>query len=320
MRIDRLSPTLWASLLLCLAMLPAVAQQSSVEPTVLYPGRNVVTVSSEAGIRSITVMQDPAQADLCEVRSVGPLTGCPTSDPIEISLNTASQSINVVVVLEKCDGSPPDRIPMSINTVWNLDEVLFPDIRVGEEVCREFRIRLDGQSRMQLEGPIGNRRFAPASDDFLDSVTSPDGGISFEFREPLPVPVPRGTTYLYNVCFRADEPGIYRFPVVTWIRRDQPAGGYTSYPVADTGVIRVLPEEERTMLEILESDRHEGIEGERIDPSISDSAAGLEIDSIGRPELTIRRNPAPPAATATAETTATPITVIRRVTIRGREE
>lgn len=323
MRIDRLPPTLWASLLLCLVTLPALAQQSSVGPSVLYPGENRLTVTSEAGIRSITLLPGPTRADLFEVRSAGELKGCPTSDLVEFSINTASQPVNLILVIEKCDGSEPDRIAISLNTVWRLDEVVFPDIRVGEEVCREFRILLDAQHQVRFEGPIGNRRFVPASgpENFLDAVTSPDARISFEFQEPLPVHIPPGTAYLYNVCFRADEPGIYRFPVITWIRRDQPAGGFTSYPVADTGVIRVLPEEERTMLEILEHDRQEGIKGEVIDPSISDSAAGLEIDSMGRPELTIRRDPAPePApATATIETSATPITVIRRVGLQGRK-
>jgi hypothetical protein len=161
---------------------------------------------------------------------------------------------------------------------------------------------------------------ATAPGVFLDGVTSSEGRITFEFHEPLPTNVLPGTTYRYNVCFHADEPGVYRFPVITWIRRDQPVGGYTSYPVADTGVIRVLPEEERTMLEILESDRPEVIKWEQIDPSISDSAAGLEIDSIGRTELTIGSDPAPtPApATATVETSTTPKTVIRRVGLQGR--
>ena len=312
MRIDRLPPTLWASLLLCLVALPAAAQQSSVEPGVLYPGENRLTVTSEAGIRSVTLLPGSTRADLFELRSAGELKGCPTSDLVEFSIHTASQPVNLILVVEKCDGSDPDRIAISLNTVWNLDEVLFPDIRISEEVCREFQVRLDGS--------IGGVAFATGPGVFLDGVTSPDGRISFEFQTPLPTNVPPGTTYRYNVCFHADEPGVYRFPVVTWIRRDQPAGGFTSYPVADTGVIRVLPEEERTMLEILEYDRREGIEGEQIDPSISDSAAGLEIDSIGRPELTIAVPPGPTPATATAETTATPITVIRRVSLQGNSE
>ena len=334
MRIDLLPTTLRASLLLVLVALPAAAQTTTimvpfspsdtterfiapedqtgrltVVPSVLYPGENRLTLTSPVGIRSITVLPG---TNLVEVRSAGNLKGCPTSDLIELTVNTASQPVNLTLVVEPCDGSAPDRIRISLNTVWNLDEVLFPDIRVGEEVCRQFQIRLDGS--------VIGLTSASLPGNFLDSVTSSDRRLSFEFPDPLPVHIPRGTTYRYNVCFRADEPGTYRFPVITWIRRDEPAGGFTTYPVADTGVIRVLPEEERTMLEILEIEEGEPTEAEQIDPSISDSAAGLEVDSIGSPGLTTVAPPQPTPATATAETTATPITVIRRVSLQGRKE
>ena len=42
-----------ADSLLCLVTLPALAQQSSVEPTVLYPGENRLTVTSQAGIQFV---------------------------------------------------------------------------------------------------------------------------------------------------------------------------------------------------------------------------------------------------------------------------
>ena len=241
-----LSHTPWVVLfLLLLLALPAAAQRSTLQPTVLYPGENVITVSSPAGIRSVRVETDSGSAPFFQARKTGIIGGCPTEREIEFTVNTATRPIIVFVVVEKCDGSAPDRLQIGLNNTWNLDEVLFPDAEVGEEVCRPFQVRLDG---------VG---IGPGAGTFLDSVTSPGEGVSLRFSFPPPLAIPRGTTYRYNVCFRADRPGTYKFPVITWIRRDQPAGGYTTYPVADTGVVRVLPKRSDvsvTTIEFAETD------------------------------------------------------------------
>lgn len=219
---------LWlgAILILLYAARPVSAQTVSITPTEIYPGENVITVSAFGGIRSVRVVpSDAASRAYITTRNTGNLSGCPSSHNVELTVGAASLPISAMLYVEMCNGRVDSQL-LGINTTWNLDEVPFPDAEVGEEVCRPFHIQLTG--------------FGAASVT-LDSVSSPQPGVSFDFSFAPPLPIPSGSTYRYTVCFTADKPGIYRFPVITWIRRSQPAGGHTSYPVADTGLIRVLP-------------------------------------------------------------------------------
>ncbi|MCE2504624.1 MAG: hypothetical protein J4G05_11300 [Chlorobi bacterium] len=198
------------------------AQRPTISPSVIYPGENVLTISTLSGIRGIRVrIHNPRHAPFVQLRKTGIIDGCPTAREIEMRIEVASEPVLLRVYVETCDGRI-DSVNVRLNDTWNLDEVPFPDAEVGEEVCRPFRI-YTGRGV------------------YLDSISIPEPQASLRFSFPPPLRIEVGTTYRYNVCFKADKPGIYKFPVITWIQRRQPSGGYTNYPVTDTGVIRVLP-------------------------------------------------------------------------------
>ena len=197
-------------------------------PTVLYPGENVITIEADAGIRSISLLADDAhQAGLYTVSPSEETEECLAAQTISIRVNTASQGVFPGFRVKLCDGTT-DILPLRLSTVWTLDTVYFPDLVVGEQTMAGFSIRPGWMAGKQE--CIG-----------LDSVTSTDPRVTFRYSFLPPLDI--CSTYRYLVRFDADRPGVYRFPVITWIRRDQPSGGFTTYPVADTGVVRVLPSE-----------------------------------------------------------------------------
>ena len=208
--------------------------QASSYPTELYSGENIITLKAPAGIRSIEALFDSSTASLVEIRGmggIGDLSGCPDSHKVQLHVNTVTQTLRVQFVVVDCNGK---RNPVGLtNRIWRLDEVLFPDAEVGDTICRPFQIGL------QTIGGFGG--IPATTGEYLDSVSVPIPQVFLRYSFPPPLQIRTGSNYRYNVCFVADKPGVYRFPVLTWMRRTQPADGYTNYAIADTGVIRVLP-------------------------------------------------------------------------------
>ena len=259
----------------CILLHHPLHAQISISPDVIYPGENVLTISAPAGtgIRSVSVAHtNKLDSIYVTARKTGIIGGCPDSRDIEVSVGSASNRVTAQVVVELCNGQVQS-INVPINTNWTLDEVPFPDAEVGEEVCRPFQIRFDG-------GTLGIGR----NGIFLDSVSVPEAQASLRFSFPPPLQIRAGTVYRYNVCIKPDQPGIYRFPVITWIRREKPAGGYTNYPVADTGVMRVFPK--------------------RGSITLVDIPFSADIDTLGR------NNPPPVTDPTTFRSVAVPNAVI----------
>lgn len=211
-----------------LALSAVMYGQASTYPTELYSGENIITFKAPAGIRSIEARFDSLTASYTEIKGmggVGDLSGCPDSHKVQIRVNTVTQIYNAQFVVTDCNGIQTN-VNLRNNQTWNLDEVPFPDAEVGDTICRPFQISLNG---------IGT------GGQFLDSISVPIPQVFLRYSFPPPLQIRTGQNYRYNVCFVADKPGVYRFPVLTWMRRGQPADGYTNYAIADTGVIRVLP-------------------------------------------------------------------------------
>ncbi|MCB0713622.1 MAG: hypothetical protein KDD67_14940 [Ignavibacteriae bacterium] len=223
-----------------------MAQRISITPTEIYPGENVLTINAPGGIRSVRVVLSPRIESMAEVRKTGIIGGCPDSRDIEMRVDFATTITPLLglVYIERCNGVV-DSLPLPTLRSWNLDEVPFPDAEVGEEVCRPFQVTLSGG----ISGLEGSGFVVTGGDDlYLDSVSIPEPQARLRYSLPPPLTIKAGSVYRYNVCFKAEKPGIYKFPVITWIRREQPAGGYTNYPVADTGIIRVLPKRSNVSL------------------------------------------------------------------------
>lgn len=228
MRMQRMSQGIFAIVFFLTLVATGWSQTASSYPKELYAGENIITFRAPDGIRSIEAMFDSLTASMTEIHGIGgigDLSGCLDSHKVQIRVNTASVPLNVRFKITDCKNKT--QMLMFTNRTWRLDEVPFPDAEVGDTICRPFQIGLNG-----IGGPDGA--------EYLDSISvmTPDGYATYSFPPPLQLTV--GANYRYNVCFIAKKPGVYRFPVITWMRRREPADGYTNYAVADTGVVRVV--------------------------------------------------------------------------------
>ncbi|MCB0713624.1 MAG: hypothetical protein KDD67_14950 [Ignavibacteriae bacterium] len=193
---------------------------TQISPRTLYSGPNALTIKNVNGISSISV-RSGAEDVSWSVEGAGFFPDCPEEQEILISIETVSKSAQILVEVVDCNQNESAEWVQVQNKIWTLDEVIFPDVRVGQTVCRPFRV-------------------STAQREILDSVTFPSNfPLTFESEPEFPVEV-FGTIFWYNVCFTGKKPGVYVFPVITWMRREEPAGGYKTYAVADTGRIRVI--------------------------------------------------------------------------------
>ena len=196
------------------------AQVTQISPRSLYSGPNVLTVRNENGISSISIRSGASDVKW-SAEGDGFFPDCPKEQEVTVSIETVTKQAQILLEVVDCNQNESAEWVQVQNRIWRLDEINFPDTRVGEKACKPFRI-------------------AAGSYEILDSVTFPPGlPLSFEERPAFPVEI-RGGTFWYTVCFTGTTPGEYTFPVTTWMRRQEPAGGYTTYAVADTGRIRII--------------------------------------------------------------------------------
>ncbi len=207
--------SLFLAIIACTVALRAQEAVTDVVPEELYPGENELTIACTAGIREIAT----TYTSNIRVEGDGP-GGCEKSRKVRVFVNTASDSAWVAFRLIDCKGGTHFVGPVKLNTVWTVDRVNFGRLEVGATGCEIFQIRNLGV------------------DVILDSITSPQPGVTFTLPTRLPARIVG--FYRYEVCFSSDQTGTYRFPVITWLRRQYPSAGHTTYAVADTAVIRVV--------------------------------------------------------------------------------
>lgn len=211
-----------AFFMLCLLLAGAshalYAQGDIVYPPELYAGTNVISIKLPTGIREIRATHTPNMT----VEGAG-LLSCVNEHELYVTVYTASQPVALELIIIDCRNRRHVQ-NMTLNTIWTVDYNRFSTAEAGETICRDFHIR-----STSLEMLI------------LDSITVNDPRVTLRLPGRLPTRIDSPDLYTYEVCFAADNPGIYKFPVTTWMRRRYPSGGYTTYPVADTGYVRVVP-------------------------------------------------------------------------------
>lgn len=198
-----------------------VSAQDIVYPPELYPGTNVITIKVPTGIREIRATHTPNMT----VEGTG-LLSCSDEHALYATVYTASQPVSLQLIIIDCRNRRHVQ-NLTLNTVWTVDRNRFSTVEVGETVCRDFQIRSTSPDIL-----------------ILDSIAAADPRAEIRLPGRLPTRIDSPELYVYEVCFSADEPGIFRFPVTTWMRRRYPSGGYTTYPVADTGYVQVVPKRE----------------------------------------------------------------------------
>jgi len=192
---------------------------TSIFPPELYSGENVITVRLAAGIRSITAR---STRNVTVTGGTGTFD-CSTQQDIQVFVSTASERAYLILQVTDCNNKRYND-SLTLSTQWNVDRISYGEVEQGSTACREFQIRADGLATA-----------------ILDSISIDDPNIVLKLPVQLPVRIPAGVTFTYRVCYKADNLGYRKFPVVTWIRREYPTAGKTNYAVADTGTVIVIP-------------------------------------------------------------------------------
>lgn len=196
---------------------------ASVYPPEIYSGENILTVKAPNGIKQIQVAGATANVIISGAGAVS----CKEEQELRVTVTNADAA-QIQLIITDCRNH---RVAKMIPTgkPWNIDRVSFGVVEEGRVICQEFQVRAVGDL------------FGDGEPIFLDAITIAEPNASIRLPGVLPVKINPGTTYVYQVCYKAEEIGTHVFPVTTWIRRRYPVGDLVSYPVADTGFVRVVP-------------------------------------------------------------------------------
>ena len=202
------------------------AGRFEVYPSELYPGENVLTFRHSDGVSEIRPMFDSLTQALTSVEILDDLSTCPDSARMRVHVGTSDRKLSMRFIATSC--SKRRQVILMKNRYWILQEFPFPDVVVGDTICRPFYIGL---------------RLPEGTTDqyYIDSFTTPSQNIYVDGLGEMPAYLRNDGLHSYSVCYVAEAPGEYRFSVTAWIRRFQPTAGLTNYPIADTGVVHVLP-------------------------------------------------------------------------------
>ena len=207
----------------------------TVSPGILYYGDNILTIRSNRPLSQVEVIRhiisrvgESSAKGSIHVEGAGKILGCPLEHTVKIRIDNVGDVNSFFIRTKDCSDNVLMRVQIPIKS-WLVDRITFPKIKVGETECKEFVIGL------QVTGESA----------ILDSVTVPEGlpirlGFADAEGPVFPIGLKGGETLWYNVCFTGEEPGDYIIPIITWMRREEPVGQLTTYPVADTAIIRVV--------------------------------------------------------------------------------
>lgn len=195
----------------------ASAQRSgiTITPPELYPGVNEITVTAAKGISGI----EAGGSDNLTFEQVGSSSDG-TTRTFRVVVYSGNTPVSLRLVVTDGDGRKASR-RLGLGVHWTLDRINLGRLQQGDQSCAEFSVRA-------------------ANNDVVERVTIDDPRLRINLDEPLPYKLD-GEYLRYKVCFKADvPPGVYKFPVTAWIRRDYPTAGETTYPIADTGYVVVV--------------------------------------------------------------------------------
>ncbi len=168
------------------------AQKITIYPDSLFSSDNEITVTAPNGIKSVTVT---TSGKITHVEGDGP-GSCEKERKLKVFVNTASEVVELNIVEVDCKNKKKT-FKLPLHTVWNLDRNDLGQVEVGTTVCHDFFIRSSGTG------------------EWLDNITVPDPHLSLKLPTRLPIYLAGGETYTYQVCFKADEPGVYIFPSIS---------------------------------------------------------------------------------------------------------
>jgi hypothetical protein len=190
---------------------------------------NVITVKASNGLSRVELydgdrwgtMRSGFNTSLYRIIAGPIFSRCATSATFTVFVKSISRDFTVPVRVVDCDDDD-EEFDINLEQPWNVYREDFGTVEAGKSACHTFEVEPRGSSIV------------------VDSITSPSPLFTIRYTaSPPPVRV-RGT-YTYQVCITPVRPEFIRRPIFVYVRRSQPAGGYTNFVVADTAYIRVVP-------------------------------------------------------------------------------
>lgn len=192
---------------------------------------NVITFDASSGIRRIQWNDGTRWHDLQKGQSLRNLriVSAPTPSKcirklkVYMFLPDVTHTASIELRVLECGGGVQKMELRSAET-WQVDHQQLGAAHIGQTVCQQFSVRSLGGGSI-----------------IVDRVVASSGSFQLRFgaKKP-PVYIASNRTYRYDVCFQATKPGNYKMPIHVYIRRDEPAGGFNSFIVADTAYITVI--------------------------------------------------------------------------------
>lgn len=206
------------------------AAQISIYPTVFYTGLNVLTIRAPRGVMKVERRQAGVWGPFVtgqESRDLRIITSpifarCATTAQFITQVKTVSRKVSLHLRVTDCSGETEEFV-IATEYEWRISREDFGEVKTGELACHEFHVITE------------NRAFV------VDSIVSPSPLFTIKYlqRKP-PVTLPEDFTYRYQVCFKSNRPGGHKMPMLVYLRREQPAGGFSNYIVADTAYVTVV--------------------------------------------------------------------------------
>lgn len=217
-----------------LLLLPAILQ-GAIYPTVLYSGINPIGISEPNGIASIEIntgsgwrrMRDGMRTPYFRVINAPSFSRCAKKASLSLYVERIDVPLSVRFRVTDCRGGR-ESYSLALENTWNLFHEDFGTVTTADRPCHTFMVQADG------------------GEFVIDRVESPSNQftIHYPFREP-PITIVGRKTYRYSVCFTPTGVGRVKVPIYVHIRREQPVGRYTTYIVADTAYVNVVPSRSR---------------------------------------------------------------------------
>ncbi len=199
-------------------------------PPVLYGGLNEITISAGDGIARIEMLRGRTwspivtgtNTPLYRIITSPVATRCAKSARMLIYVKGISRTFSIPIRVTECDGSTRE-LEIGLVDPWRVYYEDYGTVFLGATACHTFRVD------------------APGSDHVIEKIVSPSPlfAIRYKGNGAPPTRVPSSGSYLYDVCFKATRPGKIKMPILVYVRRRFPAGGQTTFIVADTAFVNV---------------------------------------------------------------------------------
>ena len=212
-------------------------QGLSIYPRVLYPGVNVITITSPDGIAQVQRRLNGVWGNFLTGEETttsriiaGPIfSRCGATAKFMILIKSISTDVNLQLRVVDCQDNSEVAV-LAMGNTWRVSREDFGTMSLGTTLCHDFEV-----SARIPNGETG-RGF------LVDSIYSPSRQFTIQYiQQRPPLHISPGSTYRYRVCFTPRTTGMVAMPILVYIHRDQPAGGFSNFIVADTAYIRVSP-------------------------------------------------------------------------------